>query len=70
MAKNLNIDRDQEIKELIAMAKERVDDLLSDAEIEEVAQSVFEELLRRGEYSRRQPKYAHENFDEERNLSS
>ncbi|WP_334191195.1 hypothetical protein DOP62_14125 (plasmid) [Synechococcus elongatus PCC 11801] len=41
----------KELQTLIDMAKDRVGDVLSDSEIEEVAKSVFEELLMRGEYS-------------------
>lgn len=55
MSNNLSIDREQEVKELISMAKERMGDLLNDDEIEEIAQSVFEELLKRGIYSRLKP---------------
>ncbi|WP_238154194.1 hypothetical protein [Synechococcus elongatus] len=44
MTQQSDLERNQELQELINMAKERVGDLLSDAEIEEVAQSVLEEM--------------------------
>ena len=50
MTDTLSDEMKKEIQTLIDMAKDRVGDVLSDSEIEEVAKSVFEELLMRGEY--------------------